>query len=191
MLDHKGDQYISGEERKKSTFCFFKHTFDQIEAKKIASEQKIKRKIKINQIESECLFTARRECECECEQNECASVLLSVKIGGILDASFFKNFLKIDCDTNLEASTGTSCGCQPPHKKQRLSSHPLSSSPSSSATSSSSAIVSSIIAGNNIIKDVPNTRNSHFDSPSTSSGISGKMQEQSSQNSSSGKCIFY
>lgn len=126
---------------------------------------------------------------------EWARVCYCVKIGGILDASFFKNFLKIDCDTNLEASTGTSCGCQPPHKKQRLSSHPLSSSPpssSSSATSSlSSAIVSSIIAGNNIIKDEPNTRNPHFDSPSTSSGISGKMQEQGSQNSSNGKCIHW
>lgn len=96
----------------------------------------------------------------------------------------FGTFLiKIDSDTNLVASTGTSCEDQPPRKKQKLS--PTSTS-SCSHSSSLSAIVSSInIAGNNTTTTVNEQRHhdkaSCIDNPSTSGGDFGalaKMQEQ-------------
>lgn len=97
--------------------------------------------------------------------------------------------IKIDSDTNLVASTGTSCEDQPPRKKQKLSASSTSSC-SHSSSASSSAIVSSInIAGNNTTTTVNEQRydkTRSIDSPSTSRGDFGalaKMQEQGTSNS--------
>lgn len=94
---------------------------------------------------------------------------------------------KIDSDTSLVASTGTSCEGQPPRKKKKLSASSSSLSPSSS---SSSAIVSSInIAGNNTTsasnenEQKVNIGAENLCSSDGDTQVIDKMQEQGNLNS--------
>lgn len=90
------------------------------------------------------------------------------------------NFLKIDSDTSLSASTGTSCGGQPPRKKKKLS------------PETSSAIVSAVDIAGNIVAIGQAIANANKDNPSSScesGGVSDGMQEQGSLNNANG--TFY
>lgn len=92
------------------------------------------------------------------------------------------NFLKIDSDTSLTASTGTSCGGQPPRKKKKLS------------PETSSAIVSAVDIAGNIVANGQAIANANKDNPSSScesGGVSDGMQEQGSLNNANGTFSNY
>lgn len=105
------------------------------------------------------------------------------------------NILKIDSDTSLGASTGTSCEGQPPRKKKKLS--PSTSSSSAIVNSGSRGCSGLDIVGDLLAKDSAhlNRENQLIGSGSAVGGGAGcgaldGMQEQSGLNDN-GMCHRY